>query len=92
MDAKFLSDEKKELLQKVSSLYFKTDVNENIEAGGNFKTIKGTLGYPVHISKPVPRQWHLSLISQAYALRTSARVQKHALPRTYYFETQKVFP
>ena len=46
--AKFLSEDKKQLLQKVSSLYFNRDVNENIEASGDLKTIKGMSMYIVH--------------------------------------------
>ena len=43
MGTKFLSEEKKHLLQKVNSLYLNRDINENIEPGSDLKTIKGTL-------------------------------------------------
>ena len=49
MGTKFLSEDKKQLLQKVSSLYFNRDVNENIEADGDLKTIKGMRMY-IYIS------------------------------------------
>ena len=38
---KFLSEEKKNLLQKLSTIYFEGAAREDVDAADNFKSVKG---------------------------------------------------